>query len=171
MSSQQPINVEIKARCTDPDFARRFFMTSNARFAGTDEQCDTYFNTVNGRLKLREGNIENNLIYYERQNDSGPKTSVFTLTRVPDAASLKHSLTQALGIKQVVKKKREIYYIENVKFHIDELEQLGHFIEIEACSAGTAFNSLQLQEQCERYMQSLNILPEHLLTHSYSDMI
>lgn len=166
-----PVNAEIKARCPDPTFVRQYLQQNNARFAGTDHQCDTYFNTRNGRLKLREGNIENNLIYYERANDAGPKTSAFTLTPVTDAAALKYSLAQALGIMKVVEKKREIYYIENVKFHIDELNNLGHFVEIEACSTGTAFTIEELHGQCALYMQHLNILPEHLLSQSYSDMI
>lgn len=166
-----PVNAEIKARCPDPDFVRQYLLNHNARFAGTDHQCDTYFNTTNGRLKLREGNIENNLIYYERQNDAGPKTSAFTLTPVADAAALKYSLTQALGVMKVVEKKREIYYIGNVKFHIDELKTLGHFVEIEACSTGTSLSVADLHEQCAMYIQHLNIHPEHLIALSYSDMI
>jgi adenylate cyclase, class 2 len=58
-----------------------------------------------------------------------------------------------------------------VKFHIDEVDQLGSFVEIEACSTGTAFTSNQLQQQCEMYMQHLDILPEHLVRYSYSDML
>lgn len=166
-----PINAEIKARCPDPAFVRQYLLEQGARFAGTDHQCDTYFNTRNGRLKLREGNIENNLIYYERQNDAGPKTSAFTLTPVTDAAALKYSLEQALGVLKVVEKTREIYYIGNVKFHVDELKSLGYFVEIEACSTGTAFTAEALHAQCTSYMEQLHILPEHLLTHSYSDMI
>lgn len=166
-----PVNAEIKARCPAPAFVRRYLLDNHARFAGTDQQCDTYFNTRNGRLKLREGNIENNLIYYERPNDAGPKTSAFTLTPVADAAALKYSLAQALGIMKVVEKKREIYYIGNVKFHIDELKDLGHFVEIEACSTGTSLTVEELHGQCALYMRHLHILPEHLLSQSYSDMI
>jgi adenylate cyclase, class 2 len=166
-----PINAEVKARCADAGAVRRFLNNNNARFAGTDHQCDTYFNTTNGRLKLREGNIENNLIYYERGDEAGPKTSVFMLTPVTDATPLKYSLTQAMGVKKVVRKKREIYYIGHVKFHIDEVDGLGSFVEIEVCSTGTSFTSEELQQQCEMYIQQLNILPEHLLRYSYSDML
>ena len=55
----------------------------------------------------------------------GPKESNFHLVQIPDARSLKEVLTKSMGIKVVVKKKREIYYIDNVKFHIDEVEGLG----------------------------------------------
>ena len=97
-----------------------------------DEQTDTYFNVPNGRLKLREGNIENNLIFYERTNQAGPRILIFNLVKVEDAEGLKEALTKSNGIKVVVKKRREIYYINNVKFHIDEVPGLGSFVEIEA---------------------------------------
>ncbi len=83
-------------------------------------------------MKLREGNIENNLIFYERTNQAGPKNSHFNLVKIEDAKGLKEVLRKSIGIKVIVKKKREIYYINNVKFHIDEVPGLGSFVEIEA---------------------------------------
>src|SRR5687767_9995079 len=108
------LNVEIKARYSNHGFARKYLMTKAALFKGVDEQTDTYFNVPHGRLKLREGNVENNLIYYERENIAGPKNSHFNLIKIDDAIGLKDALTKSTGIKVVVKKLREIYYIENV---------------------------------------------------------
>ena len=62
------LNVEIKAGCRNAEFIRNYLQANNAELKGTDEQTDTYFEVPNGRLKLREGNIENNLIFYEREN-------------------------------------------------------------------------------------------------------
>ena len=124
------LNVEIKARCANAEKIRNYLRANNADFKGVDTQTDTYFNVANGRLKLREGTIENNLIFYERDNQAGPKSSNFILTKIAEADKLKESLSKANGIKTVVKKKREIYYIKNVKFHIDEVEGLGSFVEI-----------------------------------------
>ena len=121
------LNVEIKAKCSNPSFIRQYLLSGNADFKGTDEQTDTYFNVPNGRLKLREGNIENNLIFYERSDQAGPKDSHFYLVKVDDAKGLKEVLAKSNGIKVVVQKKREIYYINNVKFHIDEVPGLGTF--------------------------------------------
>lgn len=166
------LNVEIKARCTDPSFARQFLLSNNADFKGLDEQTDTYFNVQKGRLKLREGNIENNLIYYERENQSGPKNSNFLLTKIDDAKGLKESLAVSIGIKVVVRKKREIYYIDNVKFHIDEVPGLGSFVEIEAGNILTpTLDEEHLRAQCEYYVQELRIEPEDLIQTSYSDMM
>lgn len=99
------LNVEIKARCGNPAFIRDYLLSNNAEFRGTDEQTDTYFQVPHGRLKLREGNIENNLIYYERSNQAGPKDSHFQLVKIKDAAGLKEALAKANGIKTVVKRK------------------------------------------------------------------
>ena len=69
------INVEIKARCPEQERIRNILIGRNAEFIGKDHQLDTYFNVPGGRLKLREGDIENNLIYYERPDWEGPSTS------------------------------------------------------------------------------------------------
>lgn len=165
------LNVEIKARCPDANFVRDYLLSENADYKGTDEQTDTYFNVHTGRLKLREGNIENNLIFYKRNNQAGPKQSHFKLIKVEDAAGLKAALTESLGVKVVVKKKREIYYIGNVKFHIDKVPGLGSFVEIEAGNILADLTREQLQQQCDFYMNVFGIKGEDLVAVSYSDMM
>jgi adenylate cyclase class 2 len=73
------IIIEIKAKCADHEPIRQILLEKGADFRGTDHQIDTYFKVPNGRLKLREGNIENTLIHYERENEEGPKQSNVTL--------------------------------------------------------------------------------------------
>lgn len=165
------LNVEIKARNNNADKIRNYLQANDATFKGTDLQTDTYFAVSNGRLKLREGNVENNLIFYERNNQAGPKSSNFILTKIHDTAKLKESLSKANGIKVVVKKKREIYYISNVKFHIDEVEGLGSFVEIEAGNMLADLSKDELKKQCEFYMQQFEIEEKDLIEISYSDMI
>lgn len=165
------LNVEIKAICHDASLVREYLLSSDAIYKGLDEQTDTYFNVLSGRLKLREGNIENNLIYYERTNQAGPKNSHFTLIKIEDAVGLKEALAKSIGIKVVVKKKREIYYINNVKFHIDEIPGLGSFVEIEAGNILADFSQEQLKEQCDFYMTAFGIKEKDLVEISYSDML
>ena len=140
------LNVEIKAKCNNVGFIRNYLLSNGAEFKGMDEQTDTYFNVSNGRLKLREGNIENNLIYYERSDQAGPKNSHFHLVKVSDANSLKEVLTRSIAVKAIVKKKREIYYINNIKFHIDEVSNLGSFIDIEAVNIFVDISQVKLME-------------------------
>ncbi|RTL53257.1 MAG: CYTH domain-containing protein [Sphingobacteriales bacterium] len=166
------INIEIKAKCFHPEKVEAFLVSAGADFKGIDFQKDTYFKVENGRLKLRQGNIENNLIYYERSNLSGPKPSYFQLVQVKDSNTLLDMLTRAIGKKIVVDKKRKIFFIENVKFHIDEVVGLGFFVEIEASNLLHPEKTEQeLQAQCAAYMDALNIHEEELLQYSYSDML
>jgi adenylate cyclase, class 2 len=165
------LNVEIKAVSKDPGFIRNYLLSHSATFKGMDEQTDTYFNVPNGRLKLREGNIENNLIFYERTDQAGPKSSHFHLVKVEDAKALKEVLTKSIGIKVVVKKEREIYYIGNVKFHIDIVPGLGSFVEIEAGNILADLTQEQLKEQCDFYLNEFRIRHEDLIDVSYSDML
>lgn len=165
------LNVEIKARHDHPDFVREYLKKQDADFKGVDHQIDTYFIVTNGRLKLREGNIENNLIFYKRSDEPKTKESQFQLVNVPEANVLKEVLTQCLGIKIVVEKKREIYFIGNVKFHIDEVARLGSFIEIEASNLHDDVSKERLQEQCDFYIKQFGIKDEDLIAFSYSDML
>jgi len=165
------LNVEIKAKTRHPEFIRTYLKNNRAEFTGVDLQTDTYFSVPTGRLKLREGNIENNLIYYERRDAPGMKESSFQLVAVADAKALKDVLTKSLGIKIVVKKKREIYYIGNVKFHIDEVEKLGSYAEIEASDLYADVPKEELQKQCDFYLREFKIREEDLISVSYSDML
>jgi predicted adenylyl cyclase CyaB len=165
------LNIEIKAKCNDPVFIRNYLLSAGAEFKGVDEQTDTYFAVANGRLKLREGNIENNLIFYERTDQPGPKNSHFHLVKVINAEGLKEVLTKSTGVKVVVKKKREIYYISNVKFHIDDVPGLGSFVEIEAGNVLADIPEEKLKEQCNFYLGEFEIKQEDLIDISYSDML
>ncbi len=165
------LNVEIKARCDEHDKIRAYLRSRSADFKGIDHQIDTYFNAINGRLKLREGDIENHLIHYERSDQEGPKQSRIILYDSEPGSSLKEVLSRALGVLVVIDKKREIYFVGNVKFHIDTVENLGTFMEIEAIDDQGKFGLQELHEQCEFYLKELGIEEEDLISRSYSDML
>jgi adenylate cyclase, class 2 len=165
------INIEVKARTTSAAQIRKFLQQAGADFKGTDYQTDTYFNVPKGRLKLRQGNIENTLIYYERENTAGPKASDCNVVGIEDGAAMKELLALSLGIKVTVKKQREIYFIENIKFHIDTLGGMGNFIEIEASNRYMPLSLEQLNDQCNYYIQQFAITNEDMINLSYSDML
>ena len=165
------INIEIKAKCSNPDAVREILKSHNANFEGADHQIDTYSKVKEGRLKLREGNIENFLIFYSRADQAGPKQSDVILYKTEPNSPLKTTLTQALGVLVVVDKKREIYFINNVKFHIDEIKNLGSFVEIEAIDQDGTRSKDELLAQCQKYMKLLNIAETDLIENSYSDML
>lgn len=165
------LNVEIKARCGNVENARKVLMEHLADFIGTDHQEDIYFNVPEGRMKLRLGLIENSFIFYNRNNESGPKSSEITMMEVNKGTMLREILSKALSIKVVVKKSREIYFIDNVKFHVDEVAGLGNFIEIEAIDKDGTLGQKQLDLQCRHYMNILGIQTSDLIAVSYSDML
>ena len=166
-----PLNIEIKAQTDRIDEIRQILRDHNALEKGTDHQIDTYFYALNGRLKLREGNIENSLIHYQRPDQAGPKTSEVTLYRSQDTETLKTLLSNAFGVWKKVMKAREIFFIENVKFHLDTVKELGTFVEIEAIDKDGTIGKEKLIQQCQHYMELFQIQDEDLLEKSYSDMI
>lgn len=166
----ESFNVEIKAKCEFHDEIRKILANENALYKGTDYQVDTYFNVNNGRLKLRQGNIEKSLIHYNREDKVQPKISDFLLYKSDDSELLKELLEKALGILTVVDKEREIYLIQNVKIHIDKVKNLGNFIEIEV-QGNEDSDKTKLLTQCKYFLKLFRIKDEDLISYSYSDMI
>lgn len=163
--------VEIKAHCADPQAIRELLRARNADFRGVDRQIDTYFKVPRGRLKLREGQIENCLVYYEREDQTGPKHSDVTLFPMTPDGALKEMLTRALGVLSVVEKQREIYFSENVKFHLDTVKGLGNFVEIEAIDVTGTIGKERLRAQCQGFLDLFQIAPTDLIALSYSDLM
>lgn len=171
LSLRMHLNYEFKARVTELAPLEQKLSEESPRFIGEDHQVDTYFLVPHGRLKLREGNIENSLIHYERSNTATAKESKVILYQHQPDALLKGALTAALGVKVVVDKKRRIYFIDNVKFHFDTVEGLGSFVEVEAIDADGTIGLPTLQQQCAHYTRLLGILPEQMMAESYSDLL
>jgi len=164
-------NYEFKARVNDLKKYEEKLLLLHPSLHGTDHQKDTYFNVPKGRLKLREGNIENALINYERVDTANTKLSNIILYKHQPDAALKAILTLQFGIKAVVDKKRKIYFIENVKFHFDEVANLGTFVEVEAIDVNNTYSLAALQQQCEHYFHFFELTKAHLIANSYCDLL
>ena len=165
------INFEFKARIDNIEDYEQKLLSLNPVFRGTDHQIDTYFLVQKGRLKLREGNIENALISYNRKDVSDSRQSDIILYKYKPDNALKNILLQHFRIKIVVDKKRKIYFIDNVKFHFDVVEELGSFLEVEAIDDGNQFTIDELKEQCDKYFQFFALSSTDLVAKSYSDLL
>lgn len=163
--------IEFKARCDNPDRIREIVKSLDPRMAGTDRQVDTYFNVPNGRLKLRQGTIENNLIFYNRPDGAAPKQSDVNLYKPASSPELLALLTTAFSIDVQVVKTREIYFIQNVKIHIDDVDGLGSFVEVEAIDSDGTLDVEILSAQCDRFLRLFDIAPDSLVAVSYSDLL
>jgi len=165
------VTIELKARCPEPARLRAVLRSRHAIFKGRDRQIDTYFRVPSGRLKLREGRIENALIYYKRANQKRSKRCDAFLYKCRGAKAFKKILEIAFGVLTVVDKMREIYFLGNVKFHIDRVKKLGSFVEIEVLGGAGPRRTAVLRKQCLFYQQLLGISKKDLRADSYSDQI
>lgn len=129
-------NVEIKARVADPVALRARVVAVCTAPPVLIGQRDTFFNVAHGRLKLRrfdDGTGE--LIYYEREDTTGPKTSRYSKSPCPDAAEMEAVLARALGVRGIVDKRRELFMVGRTRVHLDDVRGLGHFLELEVVLA------------------------------------
>jgi predicted adenylyl cyclase CyaB len=171
-----PRNIELKARLSDLPAARRIAQAIATENPGVEDQIDTYFQTPNGRLKLREiGGSEARLVAYLRPDDAGPKGSDYVLVPIPDPAGLKRGLSATLGVRAVVNKRREIFLVDNVRVHLDEVAGLGAFLEFEAvlgpAAGGRIVDDDAGHAQLAELRARFGLRDDDLLTGSYGEMI
>ena len=163
------VNYEFKARINDEQRVRDALKTLNARSIGTDHQVDTYFHVPAGRLKVREGRIENALIFYRRSNARRARQSAVEMMLLPRRNSLRVILARALATLAVVDKRREIYFVKNVKIHLDRVRQLGKFLEVEAISR--TGDVKKIRSQARHFQQLFGVTAKDIVAESYSDLI
>ena len=165
-----PFNVEVKVKYAHLEAVEKTLLANNARFIGTDYQTDKYYNVPNGRLKIRRGNIENQLIFYRRNESADLKQSEIVLLPIDD--KLEFVLDNILETSVVVKKARKIFFINNAKFHLDEVDGLGRFVEIEIIDATGTLPKEQLAADCEKYVDLLDLRNGGaFVPQSYSDLL
>jgi adenylate cyclase, class 2 len=166
-----PLNYEFKAKTDRLEELEKLLSTRNPVFHGEDLQTDTYFNVMHGRLKLREGNIENALIHYHRSDLAGAKQSDVILYQHQPDKDLKQALVAALGVKVVVEKKRKIFFADNVKIHFDHVDALGSFVEVEAIDKDGSVKIETLRAQCKEFAELFGIKETDYVAESYSDLL
>lgn len=164
-------NVEIKARVDDlaeiEARARRMATAGPADLA----QDDTFFGCANGRLKLRElAPDRGELIHYARADDPGPKVSDYRIAETTSPAPVREVLSRALGAAGRVRKRRRVYFADRTRIHLDEVEGLGSFVELEVV--------LRDGESVEdgtdvalRIMEELGIPRDQLVAGAYVDLL
>jgi homotetrameric cytidine deaminase len=125
-------NIELKARDLDPARTLQAALAHGAEDRGVLHQRDTYFAAPEGRLKLREQDGGAQLIAYARADEAVARLSAYHLVDVPDPAALTAALDAALGRTVTVTKTRHLLLWQDVRIHLDEVEGLGAWVELEA---------------------------------------
>lgn len=167
--SMKLINFEFKARLRDESVVRRALKRLRARYLGEDHQIDTYFKVARGRLKVREGKIENALIFYNRTNAACARQSNVEMMLLPRLNSMKKILRRVLEVRAVVNKRREIYFVGTVKVHVDRVRGLGRFVEVEAISRSG--DIAQARRLASKFRKLFCIPTADIVGKSYSDLV
>lgn len=157
----------IKAKVSDLETIERLLTQMNANYVGLDNQTDFYFETEKGKLKYRQGTIENLITHYERKIISGvEKTSVYRYDKNPAIDQIERLRKEKKQIG-VTKKERKIYRIDNIKIHLDKLPDGQRFIEIEAIDLTNQFTDIELITQCLTIKSKLLIMDNDLIKTGY----
>jgi predicted adenylyl cyclase CyaB len=166
-----PANIEIKARVDDFDALKARTESLSDQPVIIIPQEDTFFNTEKGRLKLRvQAPGSGYLIYYERPDQDGPKRSDYHLAKTDEPENLKNALSLALGVRGVVKKTRYLYMVGQTRIHLDEVEGLGHFMELEVVMREDQ-DDAEGQAIAEDLMRRLGVREEALIEGAYMDLL
>ena len=165
-------NIEIKARVKDVKVVRKLIEQIAGKVVATLKQVDTYFAVQHGRLKLRTLNDHTSeLIYYVRSDDSSdPRRSDYKRVKVSDKDGFKNALATAIGLRGVVKKKRKLYKIGTTRVHLDEVDDLGTFLELEIPITARTDED-KARERAKKLMDDLGVRKEDLLSLSYIDIL
>ena len=166
-----PANIEIKARARNFEDIKSRAETISDTPVEVIPQEDIFFYAPHGRLKLRIlASDEAQLIYYTRPDQEGPKRSDYHIAYTSDPENLKRVLELSYGIRGVVKKTRYLYLVGQTRVHLDDVEGLGHFMELEVVMADGQSDAMG-QEIAEGLMASLGVDRSDLLEGAYMDMI
>ena len=131
-----PRNIEIKARLADFAATRGLVAAAADRGPELLAQTDTFFTVPSGRLKLREfSDRPAELIFYRRPDTPGPSESQWAKVAVPNADALRELLAGALGVRGQVMKQRTLFFVGRTRVHLDEVRDLGDFLELEVVLA------------------------------------
>jgi adenylate cyclase, class 2 len=164
-------NIELKARLGDLESARRVAGRIATERIGIEEQVDTYFDCRHGRLKLRQiDNLSAQLVGYARADRPEPKASDYQLVPIADPEALEAALSATLGVRCVVRKRREIFLYHNVRIHLDEVAGLGTFLEFEAV-LGPDIDDSTGRAQLQELTSIFALDPADFLSGSYADML
>jgi len=167
-----PANLELKARCTDLAAARRRTEAVATEWVGVDSQVDTYFCAPGGRLKLRESSLSGGqLIPYLRPDEKAARRSDYVVIPLPEPARTKALLTAVLGVHRVVRKRREIALYENVRIHLDTVDGLGDFLELEAVWDGEPDGVAEQARKVAFLREHLGIPDDALVPISYEGLL
>jgi predicted adenylyl cyclase CyaB len=164
-------NIEIKARIASVEAIAERAAALADQGPIEIRQDDTFFTCERGRLKLRALTpTEGQLIFYQRPDQTGPKESFFVIVPTASPDSLREALSLAYGRAGRVRKHRTLYLVGRTRVHLDRVEDLGHFLELEVVLSDGEEPGPGVEE-AHRLMTALGIEPAQLVEGAYVDLL
>ena len=164
-------NVEIKARIENVALLAPKVAELASEGPLELAQDDTFFHCENGRLKLRAfSNDAGELIFYRRVNQTGPKESFYIRSPTSSPGTLRESLSLAYGQIGRIRKYRTLFLVGRTRVHLDRVEGLGHFLELEVMLVDEESTEQGIKE-ANQLMEMLGIQPEQLIEGAYLDLM
>jgi adenylate cyclase, class 2 len=166
-------NRELKTTDEDPAASERACRALGAIDSGLLVQRDTYFGVASGRLKLREDlqRATGELIFYRRARDPGLRSSSYWRAPAIDPAALLGLLTAAHGVAGVVTKRRRLFLHRNVRIHLDDVEGLGSFVELESVLAVAGDESAKEAEALAEVVAALGLAGRETIAEGYLELM
>lgn len=166
-----PRNIEIKAKVLDIDSVTKIAASFADEGPFEIAQDDTFFPCSDGRLKLRQISPDRGeLIFYQRANQAGPKESFYVRTATQDPQGLRDALNRAYGSAGRVIKHRTLFLAERTRIHVDRVEGLGTFVELEVVLTDEELSEEGALE-ASAIMERLGIAPYQLVETAYVDLL
>ncbi len=171
MNSLMPRNIEVKARVANlVELQQRLEVISDSSLEIIPQE-DTFFQVPDGRLKLRVITPDyGQLIYYQRPDEIGPKESDYYVATTSDPQALKEVLTRSLPVRGVVNKERWLYLVGATRVHLDQVEGLGSFMELEVVLEPDQ-DAAEGETIAFDLLDQLGILRKDLIEGAYIDML
>ncbi|MFT4192991.1 MAG: class IV adenylate cyclase [Comamonas sp.] len=166
-----PRNIEIKAKISSVSAIASRASAIADQSAIEEVQDDTFFQCVNGWLKLRELSAsQGKLIFYRRDDQKGPKESFYVCSLTTEPATLRESLSLAYGQAGRVQKKRTMFLVGRTRIHLDQVVGLGDFLEIEVVLQDDEPSEVGVREAHE-IMRQLGVESKQLIEGAYVDLL
>lgn len=166
-----PQNVEIKAKVGNPAEFRKTAQSLSDTPGELISQKDTFFTVPKGRLKLRDfGNGQGELIRYHRPDASGPKLSDYSISPTNDPEGLTNLMSRVLSVLGVVSKQRTLFLAGRTRIHLDDVADLGWFMELEVVLAENE-TPADGETEAQKLMASLGVKQDDLVEGAYLDLL
>lgn len=164
-------NIEIKAKVNLNEIEKKVVLLKNISTPQIIIQEDVFLNHNEGRLKLRKfPNGKCELIFYKRDNLNGPKSSEYYIYNSTNTDELQNFLINSFGLRGIVRKTRKLYLFKNTRIHLDAVESLGEFLELEVI-VNDEYDETACRQTAYDLINYLQISEEMLIDKAYIDLL